>query len=99
MLQTAMKIPTPAEARQILGRFINSHFRNRTDGETARFSIPVRLDRDDDILMDRFIDWAEQAQTQIQELLDLIDRCHIVETPEDFSETLKAANNFLAAQK
>lgn len=49
-----------AEASDILSRFINSHFRSRADGETARFTIPVDPGRDDDCLMDQYI--TEQCE-------------------------------------
>ena len=44
------------EARECLSRFVASHFR---DGrETARFSIPANVNRDDDLLLGQFIDDA-----------------------------------------
>lgn len=45
------------EARECLSRFVASHFR---DGrETARFSIPANVSRDDDLLLGQFIDDAD----------------------------------------
>lgn len=43
------------EAREILNRFVSSHFR-KTDEEHARFSIPADFRRDDDLRMIAYID-------------------------------------------
>ena len=44
---------TVEEARAALNRFVGSHFGEK---EHARFSIPARRDRDDDMILSRFID-------------------------------------------
>lgn len=66
--------PTPDEAREALHRFCASHFRNSKEPH-ARTSIPTQPD-DDDILLDRFIDYAEKAlaerDTLARALIDLL---------------------------
>lgn len=59
-------IPTPAQARAALHRFCASHFRTARVAH-ARTSIPTQPD-DDDILLDRFIDRAEEAMAEVERL-------------------------------
>lgn len=46
---------TVEQARDALSRFIHSHFRE-TGKDCARFSIPANRERDDDMILSRFID-------------------------------------------
>lgn len=57
---------TDAEARKILSRFIASHFK-KPDREHARFSIPVREDRDDDVRMSNYIDEVAALRSALAE--------------------------------
>jgi hypothetical protein len=52
------------EARECLGRFINSHFRNHRDGEVARFGIPARPDYDDDLVLAAYIH-QQESQSRV----------------------------------
>lgn len=57
---------TPKEAHEALCRFVASHFRKIE--EHARFSIPVNLDRDDDVRLSQFIDQYETMAKESDEL-------------------------------
>jgi hypothetical protein len=54
------------EAREILSRFVHSHFR---EGERARISIPADPRRDDDIRLAVFIDQVATAREALREVL------------------------------
>ena len=43
------------DARAIMRRFNNSHWRGKQNGECARYTIPADPERDDDLLMDAYI--------------------------------------------
>jgi len=64
---------TSDEAKEILVRFINSHFRKRSEAhgrDCARISIPANPTRDDDIRMSAFIARAERLETAALALLE-----------------------------
>lgn len=65
---------TPAEAREILVRFNASHWQHKDIGEHARYSIPADPRRDDDIRMGVFIDQAERAIAERDQLLAEVER-------------------------
>ncbi|MBN8609661.1 MAG: hypothetical protein J0L92_03705 [Deltaproteobacteria bacterium] len=58
------------EAREVLARFVRSHFRHHDfgDKERARFSIPVNPQRDDDVRLGAFIARAELAFAEVERL-------------------------------
>jgi flagellar biosynthesis/type III secretory pathway chaperone len=58
---------TDDEARAILSRFIASHFR-KPDHEHARFSIPAREDRDDDLSLSRYITETAALRERVKTL-------------------------------
>lgn len=60
---------THAEAREILGRFNNSHFRSCKTGETARYSIPANPARDDDLRLLQYIKQCEAAADLLAALM------------------------------
>ena len=63
---------THAEARGILSRFNNSHFRSQRNGETARYSIPARPEYDDDLRMEQYI---KQNELEIASVYgDIVER-------------------------
>ena len=66
---------THEEARCILSRFINSHFRKQhMEGvECARFSIPYNANRDDDSLMSQYIAECESRDADLDFALAKID--------------------------
>lgn len=81
---------TAQEAREIVDRFIASHW-NKRDQERARFTIPADPRRDDDIRMIAFIARAEaleaeaaQVRQAMADFADLIERvrCRVWQPPE-----------------
>lgn len=65
------------EAREIADRYHRSHFRERTPGDQARYSIPVDPRRDDDVRLEAFIRRAEAAFRD----LDLLERARAHPNP------------------
>ncbi len=64
---TGETVVTPDEARKALERFIASHFRNQVGlGELARFSIPADPNRDDDLILSRFIEQASRYRDALE---------------------------------
>lgn len=59
------RVPSCAEAREIMRRFNASHF-NIRDQEHARYSLPADHNHDDDLLMSAFIDKAELALAVVE---------------------------------
>ena len=75
-MDSALHAPTHVtdeEAREILSRFIASHFRE-TDREIARFSIPPRFDYDDDLRMALYIADNANLRAAAREALDVLTR-------------------------
>ena len=68
-------VVTPAEAREILLRFVASHFAGRmgSTGEQARFSTPANPRCDDDIRMTTFIEQAERMRRALMVARDNFD--------------------------
>lgn len=56
---------TVEEAREMLKRFVASHF-HKHDEEHARASIPANVSRDDDLRMHAFIDWVEAERKVVE---------------------------------
>lgn len=71
MMQNVGEI-THKEAREILTRFVNSHFNNK--GEHARVSIPVNPNRDDDVRMEVYI--AQQERRDQWQPMETSPRHH-----------------------
>lgn len=79
---------TPEEAFQILQRFNNSHFRDRSMGECARYSIPARPDRDDDLRLKQFIDQYSALEIERDQL-----RARVGELEKAIRNHVEASNN------
>ena len=69
-----MSVPTDAEARKILSRFIASHFR-KTDKEHARFRIPADPAHDDDLRMSQYIDGVAALRAENERLGEALRHC------------------------
>lgn len=69
-----MSVPTDAEARKILSRFIASHFRT-TDKEHARFRIPADPAHDDDLRMSQYIDGVAALRAENERLAGALRHC------------------------
>lgn len=61
------------EAKDILSRFVASHFRSKPFDERARFTIPADPRRDSDIRMSAFIRRAELAFAEVDRLRRIIE--------------------------
>ena len=68
------RLCSPDEARDSVQRFVALHF-EKTDHEHARFTIPVDFYRDDDVLLMKFIDHAEDIRTRIVAAEALLREC------------------------
>lgn len=62
-------IPSHAEARDIVARFMASHFEDGTK-ERARITIPADPRRDDDIRIGAFIDASERLFQRLELLVE-----------------------------
>lgn len=65
---------TPDDAREIVERFISSHFDKPRPAEKARFSIPAEPNRDDDFALERFIAQYEALLRAALEEVELYRR-------------------------
>ena len=65
---------TPDQARDSVLRFVSSHFRHKRLGEQARFSIPVDMNRDDDMLLMQFIDQVEATLQDHDRLVQALEK-------------------------
>ena len=92
------------EARECLSRFVASHFR---DGrEHARFTIPADVNRDDDLLLGRFIDDSAHALAATSALLReartwlrvLADDQELMEPPSAYTDLLTRIDRELAKE-
>ena len=73
------------EARAILSRFVNSHFKN--PGEHARASIPADPKRDDDLRLAAYIAQRREADAEITRL-----RARVAELEAERAEMIAAMN-------
>lgn len=85
---------THDEAKQILVRFCNSHFRNQHEGhERARVSIPADPRRDDDIRLSAYIARAERLEGAAHDVAMLIvGGRHAVSVNEALAKLLAVLN-------
>lgn len=81
------------EARQIARRFCNSHFNRGAD--KARISIPADVNRDDDLLMDQYIDEQCAMSARIADLE--AENARLTQDLADLKElAVKTEANFIA---